>query len=166
MEKNNELKKGGIKSCTCYYFGDIINVEDFSFNSILLDKKSYENILIYDVLYKNFIDAKPLRIMFDKVDRFIRDYGGTRYLVIFGPENYDAIFDRIRYLIGLKSSITNVVSHNYAKIKIDSNGDFPLEKTLTMHAAVMLIKSVFNNNQIQYYYNVFLVKCLYQSAEK
>ena len=37
----------------------------------------------------------------------------------FGPEKYDAIFDRIRYVIRLGSGITYVASHNYAKIKVD-----------------------------------------------
>ena len=30
---------------------------------------------------------KPLRIRFDKVDRFIKVYDGTRYLVLFGTKN-------------------------------------------------------------------------------
>ena len=65
---NNELKKVNIKSHMFYYFNGIIEIEDFDFVNILLDKKSYENVLIYDVLYK------PLRIMSDNVDEFIRDY--------------------------------------------------------------------------------------------
>ena len=73
-EKDNEFKKVGIKSRTCYYFDDIIKIEDLVFDSILLDKKSNENILIYDDLYKTLIGAKLLRIIFDKVDGFIRDY--------------------------------------------------------------------------------------------
>ena len=73
---------------------------------------------IYDVLYKTLIGAKCLRIMLDKVDGFVRDYNGTKYLVIFGPEKYYAIFNRIRYLIGLKSSIANADSHNYAETKL------------------------------------------------
>ena len=36
----------------CYYFDDIIKFEDFNFGNILLDEKSYENILIYDISYK------------------------------------------------------------------------------------------------------------------
>ena len=47
--------------------------------------------MIYDVLYESLIGAKSLRITFDKVDRLIRDYDGTKYLVLFGPEKYDAI---------------------------------------------------------------------------
>ena len=66
--------------------------------------------------------------MFNKVDGFNRDYDGTKNLVLFGPEKCDAIFDKIRYLIGLKSCITYVDSHNYAKIKIDSDDDLHLKK--------------------------------------
>ena len=74
-----ELKKAGMKNCSSYYFDDIITIEDFDFHNILLDEKSNENVLIYDVSYKTFIDAKPLRIMFDKVNRFIRVYDETKF---------------------------------------------------------------------------------------
>ena len=51
-------------------------IEDFAFDKILLDEKSYESIYIRGISYKTLIDAKPLCIMFNKVDGFIRDYGG------------------------------------------------------------------------------------------
>ena len=102
-------------------------MEDFDFDDILLDEKSYENIMIYDLPYKT------LRIMFDKV------VDGIKYLALFGPEKYDFIFDRIRYLIGLKSSITYIAIHNYEKIKIDSDDDLPQVKTLSMQNVVILI---------------------------
>ena len=85
MEKDNELKKVGIKNRTCYYFDHIVKIEDFDFD-ILLDEKLSENILIYDASYKTLIDAKPLRILFDRVDGFIRDYNGRKYSVLPGPE--------------------------------------------------------------------------------
>ena len=47
-------------------------------------------------------------------------------------------------LIGLKVGITYVDSHNYTKIKIDSVTGLLLEKTLSIHNAVILIKSIFN----------------------
>ena len=49
MEKNNELKKFGTENRTCYNFDDIIKTQDFYYDNILLDEKSYENILIYGV---------------------------------------------------------------------------------------------------------------------
>ena len=51
------------------------------------------------------IDTKPLRVMFDKLDGFIRVHSGTKYLVLFGLEKYNPIFDRIRYLIRITSRI-------------------------------------------------------------
>ena len=102
------------------------------------------------------ISAKPLCIRFGKVDGFIRVYDGNRYLVLFGPEKYDAIYKRIRYLISLKSDITYVISHNYARIKIDSYDSLPLEKTLTLHNVTIFIKSVFNKDRNNCYFNIFL----------
>ena len=95
-------------------------------------------------MYKLLIGAKQLCIMFCKLNGFIRDYDWTKYfniLVFFGVEKYDAIFDRIG---GLKSSIAYVSSFNYTNIKIDSDDDFPVEKTLTMHYVIKLINSVLN----------------------
>ena len=56
----HELKDIDIKNRACYYFRDIIKVVDISFSHILLDEKSHANILIYNISYKNLMDAKPL----------------------------------------------------------------------------------------------------------
>ena len=34
MEMNDKLKEIDIKNCTCYYFDDIIKIEDFNFDNI------------------------------------------------------------------------------------------------------------------------------------
>ena len=86
MESNDKSKDINIKNGTCYYFDDIIKIEDFNFGNILIDEKSYENVLVYSILYKTLIGAKPIRIRLDKVDGFVKVYDGTRYLVLFGPE--------------------------------------------------------------------------------
>ena len=46
----------------CHYFDDIIKIEDFYFDSMLLNEKSYENVLISGILYKTLIGAKHLHI--------------------------------------------------------------------------------------------------------
>ena len=62
----------------------------------------YEKILVYKISYKTFIDAKPLGIRSDKIDRFIKICDETRYLVLFGAEKYDFIYNEIRNLIGVR----------------------------------------------------------------
>ena len=49
---------------------------------------------------------------------FIRNYYGTKYLVSFGFEKHDDIYDRIKYLKALKSGNKYVFSYHYV-IKID-----------------------------------------------
>ena len=68
-------------------------IQDFDFDNILLDEKSYKNILNYDVSYKTLIGTKHLCIAFNKEHGFIRDYHQTKYLVLFSLEKYDAIYD-------------------------------------------------------------------------
>ena len=106
--------------------------------------------------------AKPLRITYDKIDGFIRVYDGTRYLVSFRSEKYDAIYNRIRYLISVKNVITYIISHNHDKTIADSFDSLPLKKTMTFHDVIILIKSVFNKDKNSYYYNIFLEKASYE----
>ena len=84
--------------------------------------------MVWNISYKTLTGAKPLCIRFSKVDGFVRVYDGTRYVVLFGPEKHDVIFNRIRYLLSQKSGITYVLSHNYARTKIDSYDILPLKK--------------------------------------
>ena len=64
MDSNDGLKECDIKNCICYYFDDIMKIEDFNLDNIVTNKKSYENILFYNISYKNLI-AKPLRVRFN-----------------------------------------------------------------------------------------------------
>ena len=125
--ENNEIKNLLIKNHTCYYFDDIIKLKDFDLD-ILIDKNSHRNILIYDNSYKTLIGSKLLQIKFDKINGIIRIYDGTRYITLFSIEKYDAIYDRTRYLISLKSSITYIFSHYFAKVKVDFYDSLPIEK--------------------------------------
>ena len=115
---------------------------------------------------KSLIDSKPLRIRFDKIDGFIRIYDGTRYLTLFGSEKYDAIYNRIRYLISLKIDITYIFSHYFSKSKYDSYDSLPIERRLTLHNVITNIKSVLNKDKNHYCYKIFIEKCSYQLAKK
>ena len=83
-----------------------------------------------------------MSIRFDKIDGFNRIYDGTRYLVLFDSEKYDAIYNKIRYLLSL----------------VESYDSLPIEKRLTLHSVTILIKSVFNKEKNHYHYKIFLEK--------
>ena len=96
----------------------------------VLDGKSYENILVFNILYKKILEAKPLRIRFAKVDRLIKIYNGIRYLEVSNSCDinyriYNAIFDRI---ISEKSGIADSIDHNFVRIRIDLYNSLPTEK--------------------------------------
>ena len=121
----------------------------------LKDKKSHKNILIYEISDKTLVGPKPLRVKLDKMDGFIRIYDGNRYLTLLSSRKYDAIYNRTRYLISVKSSVTYLFSHYLAKIKIDSYDSLSIEKALTTQNVIMLIKSVLNKDKHHYLYKIF-----------
>ena len=150
----NEFKKVCIKNRTCYCFNDIIKFKDIDFDNILIDEKSQENILIYDISYKTLIGPKPLRIRFDKIDGFIIISDGTRYLVLFGSEKYDGIYNRIKYFMDLESNVTCfflTITRKSKQILIKS---LPIEKRLILHNVLILIKCILNKYQNHYCYNI------------
>ena len=105
MESNHELKEVNIKHCTCYCFDGIIKIEDFCFDYIIIDEKSYKKVLVFDILYKTLFGSKPIHIRSDEVDVFIRVYDGIRYLVLIIPEKHDAICNRLNILLAKKVAI-------------------------------------------------------------
>ena len=76
----SSLKEDKIYNIACCYI-------DIYFDNILLKERSYENILIYYVAYRTQYSAKPLLVIFDKVDGYIRKYVGTKYLTIFHSDH-------------------------------------------------------------------------------
>ena len=58
IDNDDKLKNIDVKNRTSYYFDDF-EFEDLDMSSILTDEKSYENILVYNISYKNLIDSKP-----------------------------------------------------------------------------------------------------------
>ena len=75
----------------------------------LLDKKLYKNILVYDISYKTFTSPKPLRIRFDKIDRFniVLD-GKIKHLRLLDYELVKQICDKIKYII-IKTVVLQIV---------------------------------------------------------
>ena len=67
----------------------------------------------------------PLRIRFHEIDGFIKIHDKIRYLVLFDYSICDKICGKIKYLSG-KSCITDSMTHNFARITIDSFDYLPI----------------------------------------
>ena len=106
--------------------------------------------------------AKRLHIWLEKIDGFIKIYDRIIYFVLFASERYNAIYNRIKYLVSEKSGITDSINHNFARIRIDSFNYLPIEKIWTFQNVIILIKSVVNKNKNNYYCNMFLEKGSYE----
>ena len=72
----------------------------------------------------------------------------------------DEICHKIKYLMSEKNGITDSVNHNFARNRICSYDSLSIEKILTFHNIIMLIKSVVKKNKNEYYHNIFLDKGL------
>ena len=137
--KKFKLKQIDLENHPCYYFDDIINIIDLNLYNILIDTKSFR--WKYFKLWcctQTAYGGKSLQINFCKLDKYIKKDGGSKYT----NEKYERNFERIRYLISLKSNIWDSYFHKYRKITINSDDDLPLEKTTTMHNVVIPIISV------------------------
>ena len=84
--------------------------------------------MIYNISDKTLIHLKPFLVGFDNIDGFIRNCDGARYLTSFGYEKYVAIYNRISYLISLKSGMAYISPHYFAKIKVDCYYSLPIKK--------------------------------------
>ena len=84
-----------------------------------------------------------MHIRFDKVDGFIILHYGTRYLVLFGNKRYDFICNRIRNIKRVKSNVTYVISHNYAKL---------------IHAIPCFLQKLWHFIMLYYSLSQFLIK--------
>ena len=60
-----------------------------------------------------------------------------------------------KVLVIMKKGFKNSIDRNFARITIDSYSSLPIEKILTFHNVIILIKSIVNNNE-NCYYNIFL----------
>ena len=69
-------------------------------------------------------------------------------MVLHDYERHNTINDRIRYLI-VKKVVLKIVKNS-------------IEKILTFHNAIILIKSIVSDNKYDYYYNIFFKKFLYK----
>ena len=59
---------------------------------------------------------------------------------------------------GIKSNNSDNYNEKYIKIKINSDDDLPLKKTLELHNMIIVVRSVFHEDS-KYYRQFFFFRC-------
>ena len=120
-----------------------------------------------DLDYVHIHSINPIYLLFDKVDEYIEESNGNKYL-IFTPTNknkevltkYTELWDKIKDLIKSITNTSGEYDKKHMKIKFDSGDDLPFGKTLSLYNMTIVVRSVFQEDD-KYYPQLFLDKCLY-----
>ena len=150
-------KEINIKNRTCYYYNDIIDLDEFDESKIKVDKKDFNDIDIYYLGYEykkkitecnviRSVNPLYLRIV-DIKGQFEKGKDDAWYLVISDKD------DMYKKLVDIFESIKNKTTEktwgaleyekDYMKIKFESNNIFPTDKDVNTHLSAIVIKAIF-----------------------
>ena len=103
-----------IKNRTYYFYNDLINIANFEANNLKLDKKTSMGLDIYYIGYFdktpewNVNSVNPLYLMINRIDGFIEEKNGVKYLNISDADKNSEILKNItKYMMEL-----NTISKN------------------------------------------------------
>ena len=102
-----QVKEINIKNRTYYFFNDIINIEEFDWNLLKIDKKSYKDNDIYYVGcnfkngdYENIYSVNPLYLITGKLDGHIEENKESKYLVFDSTDEKKEVLKKIHRTFG------------------------------------------------------------------
>ena len=110
-------KQMNIRNRTYYFYNDLIKLFDFDPNMLKLDKKNIQRhkYLLYWICYKNrrieeykINSVNPLYLLIYKIDGFIEEKGGNKYLNIAFTDNNDEVLKNMEVLSWIKSGIEKI----------------------------------------------------------
>ena len=171
------LKQINIRNRTYYFYNDIIDLENFDSSLLKIHKKSYKGIGIYNMEYitikkiedcKNVHCVNPLYLLVNHASRYIEEKGVNKYLIFNSTkENKELLKKYNDFWGGIRNKIKEVSSSecnyekDYMKIKLNSDDDLPLNKTLKFRLMTVSIRSIFEEDA-KLYSQVFLDATLYK----
>ena len=88
--KMGEVKLIHIKNGTYYFYNDMINIKHFKPNLLIIERKPYKNIGIYNIGYitikkiddyENIYSVNPLYLQVNHANGYIEEKNGSKYLV-------------------------------------------------------------------------------------
>ena len=137
---------------------DIINIKFFDPNNIKIDQKSYNNILIYYIVFVTIKDFKYVKVngvnslyfIFSKMNEHFEETNKSKYLPLV-PTNkskekikkYEQLWIKTRDLIRSITKILDDYDEKYMKIKFRSDEELPLNKMVEILSIIKVVRAVF-----------------------
>ena len=170
-------KQINIKNRTYYFYSDIIDIENFDAKLLKIDRKSYKDLVIYNIGYvtkkkigncMNINSVNPLYLGITHVNGYIEEKGMDKYLVFDSTDENKELLKKYNYVFnGIRDKIKEINSNKcdyekyYMKIKFNSDDDLPLNKSLKFHLMTITIRHIFEEHG-KLYPQVFLDDTLYE----
>ena len=162
-------KQINLKNRSYYFWNDQSWINNFDAKNLELDKKSVMDMNIYYIGYVtkkteyNINSVNPLYLFINELDGFIDEKNRNKYLnITLTDSNNDVLIEYAEVSNGIKNQIRKInndsvveYDKDYIKIKFDSDDNLPLNKVLTFHAVIIIIRSVFERGG-KYYPQIFL----------
>ena len=125
--------------------------------------------------YENIHNVNPLYLIIDKVDGFIEEKNGHKYLVFLikwdcnsTDENKKVLKKYAELWDGIKNQIEAInddkkfeYTRNFMKIKFNSDVDLSLDKPLKFPIMTIVVRSV-SEKDGKFYPQIYLDECLYE----
>ena len=169
MVKVKELK---IKNQTYHYFNDIIDIKDFQSNLLTIDKKHYEDIDIYYIGYiaikkfgdcENIHSVNPLYLLIYSATGYFKEKNGEKYLILDLTDKYEEDLSGIKKEIETINGVKALIyEKSYAKIRVNTDDDVPLNKQLKFPTFTIIIGCIFQEDK-ELDPQIYLDECLYES---
>ena len=161
------IKQLKIKNRTYYFYNDLINLDGFDADLLLLDKKGVMNINVYYIgcitekTAYNIDSVNPLYLNIYTLDGFIEEKDGSKYLNVAltdynNIQKYSEVWKEIKnQIVKINNGSWGEYDKDYMKIKFDSDDDLPLNKVMKFYDLTVIIRSIFEKDG-KYYPQIFL----------
>ena len=166
-----EIKELNIKIQTYCFFNDITDIKNFHSNLLKIDKKHYKDNDIYYIgyitirkfgEYENIHSVNLLYLIFHSAAGYFGEKFGEKYFILDSTEKYKKFFlglnQKLKQLMVEKSYI---IKNNYARIRVDTDDNVPLNKKLKFPTLTIIIKRVFQDGK-KLYPQIYLDECFYE----
>ena len=173
-----EVKQINIKNRTYYFYNDQINLKDFDAKLLKIDKKDYNEIDIYYIVYvtvkeidncKNINSVNPLYLTIDEMIGHFEVKNQNKYLVLDDlnenkkvSKKYEEVWEDVKKEIETINGGKKVeYAKDFLKNRFESDDDLLINKPAELQLLKIIIRCVFSEDG-KFYPQFFLDDALYE----